>query len=137
MGVGSSGTEGRHVDELWDEVTIDAEVRRALDEELLGWKGVSSSGMFGGVAYEVDGTPFAILLEGVVACGLPSGLRGRALGLAGVSPFAAPSNGGAFDDWVQLLLLLPEDLPALRPWLEAGYSCAASRTTAGSGGSRP
>ena len=135
MGVDFSGTEGLHVDELWDEVTIDAEVRRALDEELLGWKGVSSSGLFGGVAYEVDGTPFAILLEGVVACGLPSGLRVCALGLAGVSPFAAPSSGGAFDDWVQLLLLLPEDLPALRPWLEAGYSRAVSRTT--TGGSLP
>ena len=115
-------------EEIWDgipdEVTIDDEVRRALDEEILGWKGVSSSEMFGGVAYEVDGAPFAILLEGVVACGLPRDLRVRALGLAGVSPFTTPSRGGEFDDWVQLLLLLPEDLPALRPWLEAGYSRA-------------
>ena len=127
MGVDFSGTEEPYVDELWDEVTIDDEVRRALDEEFLGWEGVRSSGMFGGVAYEVDGRPFAILLEGVVACGLPGGLRARALGLAGVSPFVAPSRGSAFADWVQLLFLLPEDLPALRPWLEAGYSRAVGR----------
>ena len=127
MGVDFSGTEGPYVDELWDEVTIDDEVRGALDEELLSWKGVGSSEMFGGIAYEVEGTPFAILLEGVVACGLPRDLRARALGLAGVSPFVAPSRDGAFDGWVQLLLLLPEDLPALRPWLEAGYSRAVGR----------
>ena len=128
-------------EEIWDgisdEVTIDDEVRRALDEELLSWKGVGSSEMFGGVAYEVEGTPFAILLEGVVACGLPRDLRARAMGLAGVSPFAAPSRDGAFDDWVQLLLLLPEDLPALRPWLEAGYSRTVSQTSAGLGRDRP
>lgn len=131
MGVDSSGTGGPYVDELWDEITIDDDVRRALDQELLNWKGVSSSEMFGGIAYEVEGTPFAILLEGVVACGLSRDLRARALGLAGVSPFAAPFRNGAFDDWVQLLLLLPEDLPTLRPWLEAGYSHAVSRTSAG------
>ena len=116
----------------WDgppeEVLIDEDVRQALDEELLAWDRVTSSEMFGGVSYKVDGRPFAILMEGVVACGLPEEVRPRALTLAGVSPFLAPSDVGEFEDWVQLVLLLPEDLPAVRPWLEAGYAEIASRT---------
>ena len=109
----------------WEEVLIDEDVRRALDDELLAWDRVTSSERFGGVSYEVDGRPFAVLMEGVVAFGLPEEVRSKALTLAGVSPFLAPSDGGEFEDWVQLLLLLPEDLPAVRPWLEAGYAQAA------------
>ena len=108
-----------------EEVLIDEDVKRALDLELLSWDGVTSAEMFGGVSYGVGGRPFAVLLEGVVACGLPEELTAHALTLAGVSPFLAPSDEAGFERWVQLLLLLPEDEPAVRPWLQAAYSHAA------------
>jgi len=94
------------------------------------WRGtgVRSSEKFAGVSYQVDGRPFAILMEGIAACGLPEEIRSRALTLAGVPPFLAPSDYRELKDWAQLLLLLPEDVPAIRPRLHAGYTEVASRT---------
>ena len=80
------------------------------------------------MSYQVAGRPFAILMEGIAACGFPEEVRSRALTLVGVSPFLAPSNYRELKDWIQLLLLLPEDVPAVRPWLHAGYIEVASRT---------
>ena len=111
-----------------EEVLIDEEVRRALDRDLLSWDGVTSAEMFGGVSYTLGDRPFAVLMEGVVACGLPEELRVRALTLAGVSPFLAPSDKPGFERWVQFLLLLPEDVPAVSPWLQAAYSDTGSRS---------
>ena len=105
-----------------EEVLIDEDVRRALDRELLSWDGVTSAEMFGGVSYRLSDRPFAVLMEGVVACRLPEEVRARALTLAGVSPFLAPSDEPGFERWVQFLLLLSEDVPAVRPWLQAAYS---------------
>ncbi len=83
--------------------------------------GVTSEGLLGGVGYAVEGRPFAILLEGVIAMTLSEELRARALTLAGVSPFVSPLEDDEYARWVQFLLLLPEDIPAVLPWLEAAY----------------
>lgn len=108
-----------------DEVLIDEEVRKALDEVLLTWDGVSAGRMLDGVSYETRGEPFALLMEGTVAAKLEPSTRAQALSLAGVSPFRPPSgDGGEFPDWVQFVLLLPEDVEAVTPWLEAAYKQA-------------
>ena len=114
------------VDAFLEEVLIDEDVRRALDRDLLSWDGVTSAEMFGGVSYRLDDRPFAVLMEGVVACRLPEEVRARALTLAGVLPFIAPSDETGFEKWVQLLLLLPEDVPAVLPWLDAARSDVAA-----------
>ena len=128
---------------FWDgspeEVLINEDVRRALDDELLAWDRGNVVGevrwcVVPGrrppvhVSYQVAGRPFAILMEGIAACGLPEDIRSRALTLAGVSPFLASSDYRELKGWVQLLLLLPEDVPAVRPWLRTGYTEIASRT---------
>ena len=104
-----------------EEVLIDEEVRASLDVPLLALDGVTSEGLLGGVSYVVESRPFAILLEGVIAMTLPEELRRMALTLAGVSPFISPSADDEYARWVQFLLLLPEDIPAVQPWLEAAY----------------
>lgn len=109
-----------------EEVLIDGEVRDALDRRLLAWANVTSGEMCGGVSYLVGGRPFAVLLEGVVAMGLPQDLRARALALAGVSPFRPPADEDSFQRWVQFVLVLAEDVPAVVPWLEAASRHAAS-----------
>lgn len=110
---------------LEDEILIDEEVKEALDKQLLAVDGVTSGNLFGGVSYSVNDIPFAILLEGVIAMNLPDEQRRLALTLAGVSPFYSPTDDEGLDDWVQLVVLLPEDLPQIAPWLEAAYGYAA------------
>ena len=108
-------------DYLDDEFEIDAEVRAALDARLLEWPGASTPRLLGGAGYAVEGRPFAALLEGVVAMSLPRELTARALTLAGVSPFPASTDDPRFAGWTQFLLLLPEDVDAVLPWLKASY----------------
>ena len=100
-----------------EEVLIDGDVRAALDEHLLAMDGVTGAPLYGGIGYLVQGRPFAVLLEGVVGMRLPDGLQRRALGLAGVSPMRPPSRDEPVPGWVQFVLLLPEDLPAVAPWI--------------------
>ncbi len=109
---------------LEDEILIDEEVKEALDKQLLVLDGVTSGNLFGVASYSVNDNPFAILLEGVIAMNLPNEQRRLALTLAGVSPFYSPTDDDGFDDWVQLVVLLPEDLPQIVPWLEAAYKHA-------------
>ena len=106
---------------LDDEFEIDPAVREALDARLLDWPDVSDAQLLGGAGYAVSGKPFAALLEGVVAMSLPRELTGRALSLAGVSPLAASADDPRFAGWTQFLLLLPEDVDAVLPWLKASY----------------
>ncbi len=105
--------------ELDDEVLIDEDVRAALDGQLLARSGVSSSPLYGGVGYLVDDRPFAVLLEGVVGMRLPANLQRQAISLAGVSPLRPPSEDEPVPGWLQFVLLLPEDLPDLMPWIDA------------------
>ena len=109
------------VEYLDDEFEIDPAVREALDAQLLVWQGVTRARLLGGAGYVVEGRPFAALLEGVVAMSLPRDLARRALGLAGVSPLAASTGDPQFAGWTQFLLLLPEDVDAVLPWLKASY----------------
>lgn len=108
-------------DYIDDEFEIDPAVREALDARLLDWPDVSDARLLGGAGYAVSGKPFAALLEGVVAMSLPRELTGRALSLAGVSPLAASADDPRFAGWTQFLLLLPEDVDAVLPWLKASY----------------
>ena len=109
-----------------EEILIDEEVKDALDQQVLSWKSTTSGKMFGGASYLVNGDPFAVLLEGVVAAGLPQELRMRALTLAGVSPFRPPAEDRELEEWVQFVILLEDDVPAVVPWLEAAYNYVAS-----------
>ena len=102
-------------------MAVDLDVRRALDAQVTSWDSVSSRNMFGGVAYMVAGKMFAMLMEGVLGMKLPHQLRAQALTLAGVSPFRSPS-GGPFGEWIQFVILLDDDVPAVVPWLEAAFS---------------
>ena len=104
---------------------VDREVKGALDCHVMAWPDVSARRMFGGVCYTVSGKMFALLMEGIVGMKLPDEHRGRALTLAGVSPFRSPS-GGSFGQWIQFVLLMGDDLPAVAPWLEAAYTYVAS-----------
>ncbi len=110
---------------LEDEVLIDEEVKQALDRQLQALEGVTSGSLLGGASYSVSDHPFAVLLEGVVALNLPDEQRRHGLTLAGVSPFYSPTDEEGFENWVQLVILLPEDLPAIAPWLEVAYRHAA------------
>ncbi len=112
-----------------DELLIDEEVKAVLDDNLLALDNVGTGSAFGGVSYEVNGRPFAILLEGVVALNLPPDLRRRGLMLAGVSPFTPPFGERGYDGWTQMVILLPEDLKDVLPWLEAAYKHVASLTS--------
>ena len=106
---------------FYDEVTIDEEVKAALDGPVLLWPNTSTDQTHGGVSYQADGEPFAILLEGVLALRLPPELLTRGLTLAGVSPFRPPNEDREVDGWIQLVVLLAEDVPDLVPWVEAAY----------------
>ena len=101
-------------------MTVDLDVRRGLDAQVTSWDNVSSRSMFGGVAYMVAGKMFAMLMEGVLGMKLPHQLRTQALTLAGVSPFRSPS-GGPFGEWIQFVILLEDDVPAVVPWLKAAF----------------
>jgi hypothetical protein len=111
---------------LYDEVTIDEEVKAALDGPVLSWPNTSTGQTHGGVSYQADGEPFAILLEGVLALRLPPELLTRGLTLAGVSPFRPPNEDREVDGWIQLVVLLAEDVPDLVPWAEAAYKYMTS-----------
>ena len=100
-------------------MAYDQEVRDALEDHLPLREDVTSRAMFGGVGYMVRGKMFAALTEGAVAAKLPEELRTRALALAGVSPFRP--GGRPFGEWVQFVVLLADDVPAVVPWLEAAY----------------
>ena len=106
-------------------MAVDEEVRSALDGTLLAWTDVTTRRMFGGAAYMAKGKMFAVLMEGVVGMKLPDDRRAQALTLAGVSPFRSPS-GGTFGDWIQFVILLEDDVPALFPWLEVAHGYVAS-----------
>lgn len=104
--------------DLDDEILIDEELRTALDHHFLGIDGVASGDQFGGVSYLLNGQPFAILMEGVIALRLaPENMR-EALTLAGVSPFRPPSLDNPIRGWLQFVLLLPEDVPELEAWYQ-------------------
>ncbi len=104
---------------------VDPEVRSALDGRLVAMQDVTSRSMFGGVGYMVGGKMFAALAEGVVAMKLPDEQRQRALGLAGVSPFSPA--GRPFRQWVQFLVLMEEDVPAVLPWVESAFEYVGSQ----------
>ena len=104
---------------------VDEEVKDALDAHVVPLADVTARRMFGGVCYMVGGKMFVALMEGVVAMKLPDELRAQALTLAGVSPFRSPS-GGSFGQWIQFVLLMAEDVPAVAPWLDAAYSYVSS-----------
>ena len=109
---------------LDDDVLIDQDVRAALDGQLLVKKGISSSSMYGGVGYLVDDQPFAVLLEGVVGMRLPAELQRQAMPLAGVSPLRPPFSDEPIPGWLQFMLILPDDLPELMPWIDAALEDA-------------
>ncbi|MDP7104754.1 MAG: hypothetical protein QGH54_13915 [SAR202 cluster bacterium] len=102
-----------------DDVLIDPDVKLALDGGLLSKAGVTSSSLYGGVGYLIDDRPFAVLLEGVVGMQLPEDLHRQATSLAGVSPLRPPFADDAVPGWLQFMLLLPDDLPEVMPWIEA------------------
>ena len=109
-----------------DEVQVDQEVKDALDHQLLSLDGVTTREIFGSVGYLVSDKPFAVLMEGVIGMGLSDAHSGRALTLAGVSPFRLPYDDVRLDGWVQFVLVLAEDTAAVIPWLEAAISYATS-----------
>jgi len=109
-------------------VAYDKHIKKALDCHILEWKNVAVKTMFGGSCYSVEGKMFAALMEGVVAIKLPDELRTRALSLAGVSPYRSPS-GGSFGQWVQLVILLEDDVAVVIPWLEAAFNYVRSLRT--------
>lgn len=104
--------------DLEDEVLIDDDMRAALDDHFLGVDGVTSGDQFGGVSYLLNGQPFAILMEGVVALRLAPQNIQHALTLAGVSPFRPPSLDDPIRGWVQFVMLLPEDILELEAWYQ-------------------
>ena len=117
-----------------EEILIDPEVRAVFDEHLLGWDRISTGSVHGGVGYSVDGAVFAILLEGVIGVRLPDELRSRALGLAGVSPFQPPveeDQDDGYAEWVQMVILLPDGVPDVVPWIQAGYEYTSGETSGG------
>ena len=114
-----------------EEILVDPIVRAALDEPLLGWDGVSVGSLRGGVSYEVAGTAFAILLEGVIAARLPDDLRSQALGLAGVSPFHPDAGDDGYTEWVRMVILLPDGVPDILPWIQAAYEYTSGNTPGG------
>ena len=114
-----------------EEILIDPDVKAAFDEHLLGWDRVSTGLEHGGVGYNVSGATFAILLEGVIAVGLPGDLRSKAFGLAGVSPFQPPDGGDGYAEWVQMVILLPDGVPDVVPWIQAAYEYASGNTPGG------
>ncbi len=111
-----------------DEILIDEVVKAAFDEHLLGWDRVSTGPVHGGVGYSVASETFAILLEGVIAVRLPDGLRSRAFGLAGVSPFQSPAGDDGYAEWVQMVILLPDGVPDVVPWIQAAYDYTSGNT---------
>ena len=104
-----------------DEILIDEEVKEAIDGHVLDWDGVETGATLGGAGYHVNDQPFAILLEGVVVLNLPDTLRKRALTLAGVSPFRPPDDDESYERWIQFVIILAVDVPAVIPWLEAAH----------------
>ncbi|MCH7746159.1 MAG: hypothetical protein IIC84_08815 [Chloroflexi bacterium] len=42
------------------------------------------------------------------------------------TPPSSPTGGDEFKGWVQFVLLLPEDVPVVLPWLEASYNHVSS-----------
>ena len=114
-----------------EEILIDPDVKAALDEHLLGWDRVSTEPAHGGVSYDVAGAAFAVLLEGVIAARLPDQLRSRALSLAGVSPYRPPAGDDGYAEWVQMLILLPDDVPDVVPWIQAAYEYTSADTPGG------
>jgi hypothetical protein len=102
-----------------EEILIDDEMRTALNAHFLSIDGVTSGNQFGGVSYLLNGQPFAILMEGVVALRLPPANMEHALTLAGVSPFRPPSLDDPIKGWLQFVLLLPEDVYVLYAWFDA------------------
>lgn len=108
-----------------DEVLIDEELRAALDEYLLKIEGVTSGEKFGGISYNLNNQPFAILMEGVIALRLSAEYMRQALTLAGVSPFRPPALDEPVEGWLQFVLLLPEDVPELEAWYRLALGHAA------------
>ena len=105
-------------------MVIDEDVKSALEGQMSSWPDITSRRMFGGAGFMVQGKMFAALAEGVVGMKLPDDLRAQALTLAGVSPFRP--SGGPFGEWVQFVLLMEDDVPAVAPWLEAAFDYVAS-----------
>ena len=114
-----------------EELLIDPDIKAAFDEHVLRWDSVSTGPLYGGVGYSVASETFAILLEGVIAARLPDDLRSRALGLAGVSPFHPPDGDDGYAEWVQMLILLPDGVPDVVPWIQAAYEYASSNIPGG------
>ena len=102
-----------------DEILLDDELKTALDGRFLSIDNVTAGDQFGGVSYLLNGQPFAILMEGVVALRLAPETMQKALSLAGVSPFRPPSLDNPLRGWLQFVLLLPEDIPELDGWFQA------------------
>ncbi len=111
-----------------EEILIDPDVKAAFDGHVMGWDGVSAGSLLGGISYSVTGAAFAILLEGVIATRLPDDLRARALGLAGVSPFQSPAGGDEYAEWVRMVILLPDGVPDVVPWIRAAYEYTSGDT---------
>ncbi len=114
-----------------EEILIDPEVKAAFDQQVLGWDRVSAGSVHGGASYDIAGAAFAILLEGVIAARLPDGLRAKALGLAGVSPYQPPAGGNESAEWVQMVILLPDGVPDVVPWIQAAYDYTSGNTPGG------
>ncbi len=114
-----------------EEILLDPDVKASLDEHLLGWDRVSAGSLHGGVSYSVDGGAFAILLEGVIAARLPGDLRSKAFGLAGVSPFQPLAGDDGYAEWVQMVILLPDGVPDIVPWIQAAYEYTSDKTPGG------
>ena len=105
---------------------VDPEIKNELDAKLLPWDGVTNRSMFGGVCYMVQGKMFAVHAEGVVAMKLPEELRRTALGLAGVSPFYGPGGPVPFGEWIQFVVVIPDNVTGALPWLQEAYKYVAS-----------
>ena len=95
-----------------EEILIDQDVKAVFDEHLLGWDRVSTGPVHGGVGYSVAGATFAILLEGVTS-------------------FQPPDGGDGYAEWVQMVILLPDGVPDVVPWIRAAYEYASGDTPGG------
>ena len=106
-------------------MAVDLEIRDELNAHLLPWIDVNTRDMFGGACYLVKGKMFAIIIGGGVVMKLPQEHRQKALALPGVAPFTC-IRGRQFGEWLQFMLIRPDNVSNVMPWLREAYSYVAS-----------
>lgn len=100
-----------------------APVREALEAEILEWAGVETETIFGCPAYRVDGELFCFLVTGgVVLTALDAEDRLAVDDELDAGPFEAGQR--SLERWRRVPVEDPDDLEAVRPYLEASYEGA-------------